>query len=118
MRNSHHNPPNTVQAKPPTSVRPKTSGAVCLPLVFSLMGSPLLAQEKGKKVEPSSSGTIDVREIEKREKQGGQQEERKKVENQNLEVPRGLPVPKGAKGKTFKPRPTAKKKAPRTGGNN
>lgn len=81
---------------------PKARLAAFLTLVFVMTNTTLFSQDKGRKVEPTSRGTIDIREIEKREKESGREEQRKKIENENLEVPGGLPVPKDAKGKTFR----------------
>jgi len=67
-------------------------------------------QDTGRKVKPSSSSTINIQEIEKRERESAQKQGRKKVENENLINPPDLPVPKNAKGKTFRPS-TGKKKA-------
>jgi hypothetical protein len=89
---------------------PKTVCLVILMLLIDPLTHKLFAQQDtGKKLKPSSSGTINIQEIEKREKERAQQPERKKLENENLITPPELPVPKGARGKTF--RPTRKKKA-------
>ena len=82
-------------------------------LILSLGSITMYSQDdQGRKVKPTSSGTSDIREIEKRERESAQKPARKKVENQNLIYPTDLPVPKGAKGKTFRP-PTVKKKRAR-----
>jgi hypothetical protein len=84
---------------------------VVLFLLLSNPASPgvFSQQDSGRKVKPSSSSTINLQEIEKREKESAQEQGRKKVENQNI-IPPDLPVPKGAKGKTFRPS-AGKKKA-------
>ena len=88
----------------------KTVTLVALLLVFNPVTHKVFSQQDtGRKVKPSSSGTINIREIEKREKEQAQEPGRKKVENENLITPPELPVPKGARGKTFRP-PTGKKK--------
>jgi hypothetical protein len=66
-------------------------------------------QSTGKKVNPSSRGTINIQEIEKREKANKEAPKQKKIENENLKEPRDLPVPRGAKGKTYKVPPPEKK---------
>lgn len=94
-----------------THIRPRVMGFVVLLLVSSQASHKLLSQQDaGRKVKPSASSTINIQEIEKREKERAQEPGRKKVENENLITPPDLPVPKGAKGKTFRP-PTGKTKA-------
>jgi hypothetical protein len=85
-------------------------GLVILLLINPVTHNVFSQQDTGRKVKPSSSGTINIQEIEKREKERAQQPARKKLENENLITPPELPVPKGARGKTFRP-PTGKKKA-------
>ena len=88
----------------------KMPGAALMPLLFSLMSQPTFSQQTGRKVKPRSSGKIDIQEIEKREKESGRKEEKKAPENENLKFPLEFPVPKGAKGTTFRPPPTPEKK--------
>src|SRR5712691_10061900 len=77
-------------------------------LIFSLAGSPPrcqqnINQEAGKKVQPTSSATINIAEIERREKERVPTQEKKKLENENLvNIPFAPPIPPGAKGETFK----------------
>ncbi len=88
----------------------KPVGLVVLLLVINPVTHKVFSQQDtGRKVKPSSSSTINIREIEKREKERAQEPGRKKLENENLITPPELPVPKGARGKTFRP-PTGKKK--------
>lgn len=94
-----------------THIWRKAVGLVVLLLVSIPASHKVFSQQDtGRKVKPSSSSTISIQEIEKRERESAQGPERKKVENQNLINPPDLPVPKSAKGKTFRP-PTGKKKA-------
>lgn len=65
----------------------------------------VLAQITGKKIRPSATVTIRIREIEKRENENKFDSllKRKKIENENLiKEPRNLPVPKAATGKTYR----------------
>jgi hypothetical protein len=94
----------------------KVTGAALMPLLFSLISQPTFSQQTGRKVKPSSSGKIDIQEIEKREKESGRKEAKKPPENQNLKFPLEFPVPKGAKGKTFRPPTPEKKSAVRAAG--
>jgi hypothetical protein len=77
-------------------------------LIFNLAGLPPRAQQNinqdaGRKVQPASSATINIAEIERVEKERGTGAERKKPENDNLlALPRELRVPPGAVGETFK----------------
>jgi hypothetical protein len=80
-----------------------------LPVLIGIIGSPVFAQQPGRKVKPASSGKMDIREIERRERESRENPTQKKLENDNLKEPGTLPVPKGAHGKTF--RSTAKKKS-------
>jgi hypothetical protein len=94
-----------------THIWRKAVDFVVLLLVFIPASHKVFSQQDtGIKVKPSSSSTINIQEIEKRERESAQGQGRKKVENQNLINPPDLPVPKGAKGKTFRP-PSVKKKA-------
>jgi hypothetical protein len=100
----------------------KVSSITLSLLMFSLGPNLLLSQQDtnkqentgnkqstGKKVNPSSRGTINIQEIEKREKANKEAPKQKKIENENLKEPRDLPVPRGAKGKTYKVPPPEKK---------
>ena len=78
-------------------------GLVVLLLMSGSASGIFLQQSKGKKVKPTASGTINIQEIQKREAENPTGQERKKIENDNLIIPPDLPVPKGAKGKTFRP---------------
>jgi len=91
----------------------KVTGAA---LLFSLMSQSTFSQQTGRKVKPSSGGKIDIQEIEKREKESGRKEEKKPPENQDLKFPLEFPVPKGAKGRTFRPPIPEKKSAARAAG--
>jgi hypothetical protein len=89
-------------------IRLKAFVPALLSLVIGIINSPVFSQQTGKKVKPTSSGQIDIREIERREKESGQKPPRKKIENDDLKEPGTLPVPKGARPKPL--RPTAKRK--------
>jgi hypothetical protein len=100
-----------VQVRLRTHIWRKAVGLVVLLLVSIPASHKVFSQQDtGRKVKPSSSSTINIQEIEKRERENAQGQGRKKLENENLINPPGLPVPKGAKGKTFRP-PAGKKKA-------
>jgi len=111
-----HSSPVSQSATRQTNLRPHTwskiAGLASVLIVFSVDSSGLFAQEStatpdvGRKVEPSATATINVPEIEKREKAQGVKPERKKIENENLKIPESFPVPPGAKGETFKATPT------------
>jgi hypothetical protein len=111
------NPPATAQ----TNLQSHTwRNLVALALFFLVSSIPrpgLLSQENtptpetGKKVTPSATATINISEIEKREKASGQKPEKKKLENESLIEPKDLPVPPGAKGETFRATPPSQNTA-------
>jgi hypothetical protein len=75
-------------------------------LLCAMAGSPLYAQQvdrnAGKKVQPSATATINIQEIERREKERGVKEEQKKPENEEIQMQPAFPIPPGAKGETFR----------------
>jgi hypothetical protein len=97
-----------------TICRTRSRAPICLRLVSSVLfllvcvlsASPLYSQQvdrnAGKKVQPSATATINIQEIERREKESKQPPERKEVENEKIQIPRELPILPGAKGETFK----------------
>jgi hypothetical protein len=59
--------------------------------------------QTGRKMQATASATINIAEIERREKERGPAAEKKKIENENLtNIPFAPPIPPGAKGETFK----------------
>jgi hypothetical protein len=108
---SQFNHPAANQRNLRMHIWPKVVGLVLFLFVFNIASPRLFSQEStatpdvGKKVQPSASATINISEIEKREKESGLKLEKKKLENENLKEPESLPVPQGAKGETFRATP-------------
>jgi hypothetical protein len=76
-------------------------------LVFSFGSLIPRAQQNidqaGRKMQATASATINIAEIERREKERGPTAEKKKIENENLvNIPFAPPIPPGARGETFK----------------
>ncbi|MDQ2938257.1 MAG: hypothetical protein M3R67_12240, partial [Acidobacteriota bacterium] len=76
--------------------------------IVCLAGSLTRAQQNinegpGTKVQPTSTATINIAEIERREKERGPAAEKKKLENENqVNIPFSPPIPPGAKGETLR----------------
>jgi concanavalin A-like lectin/glucanase superfamily protein len=98
---SNPRPSAIAQTAPRPAIRLKIIGAGLL-IFLGITSALFSAPDPGQKVRPFASAIINVLEIERRERENPPQE-KKKVENENsFSFPRALPIPRGAKGETFR----------------